>query len=263
MESFWSLKPNDQTLRQPVNKIATLRNFSGRIWNIPDVARLEAEIAANSGADPGITIHPRPERAPLIKPNDVDAAMLAAVAQAISAGRVQHRGKSVSQLHGAHPPGATGAKCTLVPDDLSVITSNQGWDLKKDAGKVAPVIAELKALGARVSLFIDPDPEMPAIAKQIGADRVELYTEPYASAFARGDKNAAAAYTATALKAHALGVGLNAGHDLNLKNLGAFLEAVPHILEVSIGHAAAIADALEFGLREDRRDCAKICRGSR
>jgi pyridoxine 5-phosphate synthase len=237
-----------------VNKIATLRNQRPNL-NIPDVARL-AEIALNAGAA-GITVHPRPDQRH-IRPNDVDA--LAALLKRYPQAEYNIEGNPFHNYM-EHIRRVRPAQCTLVPDDLSVITSNQGWDLKKGAERIAPVIAELKSLGARVRLFIDPDPEMPLIAKQIGADHVELYTEPYASAFARGDKDAAAPYTATALKAHACGVGLNAGHDLNLQNLGPFLQAVPHILEVSIGHAL-IADALELGLAKTVEQYARICRGA-
>jgi len=138
-------------------------------------------------------------------------------------------------------------QCTLVPDAPEAATSDHGWDVARDAGRLGPIIAELKSLGCRVSLFMDPKPDAMQAVARLGVDRIELYTEPYASAFARGDKNAAAPYTAAAKRAGEVGLAVNAGHDLNLPNLPPFLQQVPNVLEVSVGHAL-IADALEFGL---------------
>ncbi len=145
------------------------------------------------------------------------------------------------------------SQCTLVPDDASQATSDHGWDLAKDGARLGPAIAHLKGLGCRVSLFMDPDPESMAAARELGADRVELYTESYAAAFARGDHAATLTrFRETALAAQHAGLGVNAGHDLNLVNLAPFLATVPNVLEVSLGHAL-VADALEYGFAETVR----------
>ena len=145
------------------------------------------------------------------------------------------------------------AQCTLVPDELAASTSDQGWNLARDGERLRPIIAELKQLGCRVSLFIDPDPDAAEQAKAIGADRVELYTAPYAHDFAEGRGEAgAASYARTAERALQLGLEINAGHDLSLQNLPTFVKLVPCVAEVSIGHAL-IGDALEFGLAETVR----------
>jgi pyridoxine 5-phosphate synthase len=153
-------------------------------------------------------------------------------------------------------------QCTLVPDETGAFTSDRGWDLPADQSRLKPVVAELKALGVRVSLFMDPVPEAMAAARDLGADRVELYTEPYARAFGTTTQEAVlAGYAEAARAAQRAGLGVNAGHDLNLHNLPAFLLAVPDVLEVSIGHAL-IADALELGLAEAvRRYLQAIGRG--
>jgi pyridoxine 5-phosphate synthase len=154
------------------------------------------------------------------------------------------------------------AQCTLVPDETGAFTSDHGWDLPRDGARLEPVMAELKALGVRVSLFMDPVPAAMAAAAGLGADRVELYTEPYARAFGKpGEGAVLRGYTEAARAAQGAGLGVNAGHDLNLANLPAFVAAVPGVLEVSIGHAL-IADALEFGLGEAvRRYLDAIRRG--
>ena len=144
-------------------------------------------------------------------------------------------------------------QCTFVPDSAEQSTSDHGWDLRADAARLRPLIAELQSLGVRVSLFMDPVPEAMALARELGADRVELYTETYARAHgtpAQGER--LAAYARTAEAALAVGLGLNAGHDLNRDNLADFLRAVPGVQEVSIGHAL-IADALELGIAETVR----------
>jgi pyridoxine 5-phosphate synthase len=134
-----------------------------------------------------------------------------------------------------------------VPDAEGQATSDHGWDLQADAGRLRPLIAEAKALGVRVSLFMDPAPQAMAAAKALGADRVELYTESYAVAFGtRRQEEVLLGFVQAARAAQAAGLGVNAGHDLNRENLTAFLRAVPGVLEVSIGHAL-ISDALELG----------------
>jgi len=148
-------------------------------------------------------------------------------------------------------------QATLVPDQADAPTSNQGWDLLHLAADrrnaLGAAIARLHACGCRVSLFIDPVVELPRLAKDLGADRVELYTEPYATAYVQGKgEGSVQAYAAAASAAHAAGLGVNAGHDLNLDNLRLFLARVWPVDEVSIGHAL-IADALELGLAETVR----------
>jgi pyridoxine 5-phosphate synthase len=139
------------------------------------------------------------------------------------------------------------AQCTLVPDDPTAFTSDHGWDLRSDAKKLALVVAKLKETGARVSLFMDAESDQWMTAKSIGADRVELYTEPYANTFGRPEFDSVLArYANAAAAAQSAGLGVNAGHDLNLANLGAFCR-IPGILEVSIGHAL-VADALDLGI---------------
>ena len=134
-----------------------------------------------------------------------------------------------------------------MPDAPDTFTSDQGWDLAADGHRLIPIVEELRKLGIRVSLFMNPDPTQIQRAKEVGGDRIELYTEPYAAAFGRGDIEAVfEQYVTAAQTAQTLGLGINAGHDLNLQNLGKFC-SIPNILEVSIGHAL-IADALEMGL---------------
>jgi pyridoxine 5-phosphate synthase len=142
---------------------------------------------------------------------------------------------------------------TFVPDSEGQFTSDHGWDLPADSERLRPLIAEAHSFGVRVSLFMDAEPDGMAAAKAIGADRVELYTEPYAAAWGTPDQAAQLERFAVAARAaQAAGLGVNAGHDLNQDNLAAFLRAVPGVLEVSIGHAL-IADALEVGIPETVR----------
>jgi pyridoxine 5-phosphate synthase len=138
-------------------------------------------------------------------------------------------------------------QCTFVPDSEGQPTSDHGWDLRVDAERVKPLIAEARSLGVRVSLFMDADPEQMALAREIGADRIELYTEPYAAAWGtpRQDEQLRR-FAAAARAARAAGLGVNAGHDLNQQNLSDFLRAAPEVEEVSIGHAL-VSDALEVG----------------
>jgi pyridoxine 5-phosphate synthase len=149
-------------------------------------------------------------------------------------------------------------QATLVPDTPGQATSDHGWDVRASSERLLPVIRRIKEFGVRVSLFMDPKPEHMELAKALGADRVELYTEPYAAAFARGDKKAAEPYAIAARRATEVGLDVNAGHDLNLENLPLFLKQVPRVREVSIGHAL-IADAVEFGLAETVGKYLKAC----
>jgi pyridoxine 5-phosphate synthase len=149
-------------------------------------------------------------------------------------------------------------QCTLVPDAPDQSTSDHGWDLVRERDRLAPILKELRNLGIRVSLFMDPVPEQIPIAKEIGADRIELYTEPYARAFEQGRlEQSLHVYAEAARVAQEAGLGVNAGHDLNLKNLRAFCEGVPGVLEVSIGHAL-IAEAVWMGLETTVKEYLKI-----
>ena len=241
-----------------LNKVATLRNT--RDVGIPSVTRA-ARIALEAGAR-GITLHPRPDQRH-IRPHDVVevAALLREhPGRELNLEGNPFLGAEVSLL--AHVERHEPAQCTLVPDSENQVTSDHGWDLRKDGDRLRPILAGLRAIGVRSSLFVDPVPSAIPRAKDIGADRVELYTEPYAAAFARGDARASLdAFRDAAAAATDAGLGVNAGHDLNLENLGPFLEAVPGVLEVSIGHAL-IADALELGLAEAVRRYLAITEGA-
>jgi pyridoxine 5-phosphate synthase len=222
-----------------VNKVATLRNT--RSIGIPSVLHA-ATLCLDAGAQ-GITVHPRPDQRH-IRPADVEE--LAVFLRGYPGREFNIEGNPFIQYtHFAREVRPT--QCTLVPDSPEASTSDHGWDLPRHATHLGQVIEELKSLGCRVSLFMDARPEQLELAAKLGADRIELYTAPYADNFAAGKSDAAAPYAAAAERAAELGLGVNAGHDLNLANLPAFLRAVPNVLEVSIGHAL-IADALEFGL---------------
>lgn len=230
---------NPTRLSVNVNKVALLRN--SRTLDIPDVHHL-ATLAIEGGAQ-GITVHPRPDGRH-IRANDVPALRELARANGVEYNIEGNPFHQVMELVAAVRPD----QCTLVPDDPGAFTSDHGWNLGRDARKLEPVIAELKALGVRVSLFMDPDEHAMEQARAIGADRVELYTEPYASAFGgQGQAASLSRYRTAAEAAQRAGLGVNAGHDLNRANLPAFLKEVPGVLEVSIGHAL-VADALEFGM---------------
>lgn len=229
-----------------VNKIAVLRNSRGGAE--PDVLRA-ARTCLDAGAH-GITVHPRPDRRHITAEDVLDLATL-----------TTERGVEFN-IEGnpfAPPrPGYPGllplcaqtrpAQATLVPDGDGQLTSDHGFDFARDGERLRPLIAELKALGCRVSLFVDAGNPLLEQAAAVGADRIELYTGPYAEAHAAGDAAAALALFADAARrAQAVGLGVNAGHDLSQDNLAPFLAAVPDVLEVSIGHAL-ISEALYDGL---------------
>lgn len=232
-------RPGRTALSVNLNKVALVRN--SRHLNIPSVTRA-ATLCLQSGAN-GITVHPRPD-ARHIRAQDVHdiAALLKAWPDCeynIEGNPFQNLMDFVRQVR-PH-------QATFVPDAEGQLTSDHGWDLGKDGAQLRALIAEAHALGVRVSLFMDPVASAMRLAREAGADRVELYTESYARAFGgleqakvlRGFEDAAAA-------AREQGLGLNAGHDLNLANLGPFLQSVQGVVEVSIGHAL-FADALELG----------------
>lgn len=228
-----------------VNKIAVLRNARG--GDAPSVLRA-ARVCLDAGAH-GITVHPRPD-ARHIRSDDVF--VLAELARAYGV-EFNLEGNPFAPPRAGYPgflalcEQARPAQATLVPDGDGQITSDHGFDFDADAEALRPHVAALKALGCRVSLFADAGSGA-ARAAEIGADRIELYTGPFADGFARGDAALAVrACAETARQAQAAGLGVNAGHDLSQHNLAAFLAAVPDVLEVSIGHAL-IDEALYAGL---------------
>jgi pyridoxine 5-phosphate synthase len=233
-----------------VNKIAVLRNSRG--GNAPDVVRA-ARACLDAGAH-GITVHPRPD-ARHIRADDVIA--LAALCREYGV-EFNLEGNPFAPPRAGYPgfhalcEQARPAQATLVPDSDAQLTSDHGFDFARDGARLVSHVAALKAVGCRVSLFVDAlagdgDADL-AAAAATGAERVELYTGPFAEAFAAGDARAAlAACARTARGAQAVGLGVNAGHDLSQDNLGAFLAAVPDVQEVSIGHAL-IDEALYAGL---------------
>lgn len=218
-----------------INKIATLRNARG--GNNPDVIKVAID-CERFGAE-GITVHPRPDERH-IRYSDVLQLKDVVKTEFNIEGFPDDRYMKLIQE-------VKPAQATLVPDGPDVITSNAGWDTVKHAGFLTELIRELKKSGARVSVFVDPVVEMVEGAKAVGADRIELYTEPYASHYHQNRDLAVKPYVEAAHAAHAIGLGINAGHDLDLHNLRFLKESIPFLDEVSIGHAL-ISDALYLGL---------------
>lgn len=228
-----------------VNRIALLRN--SRSVGRPQVVHL-ARLALEAGAS-GITVHPRPDARHITSQDVLDLAQLLREwpqAEYNIEGNPFHNLMSLVEQARPH-------QATLVPDDVQQATSDHGWDLSRDGPRLAPLIARLHQEGVRVSLFMDPDPQEIARARDIGADRVELYTEAYARAHAAGQAaQSLHRYAQAAAAAQRAGLQVNAGHDLNRDNLSDFLRGVAGVREVSIGHAIA-ADALEFGMAQTVR----------
>ena len=218
-----------------LNKVALLRNT--RTLGIPSVIKA-AQICMEAGAQ-GITVHPRPDQRH-IKTSDVyELSEILTVEFNVEGNPFSHFMDIVRKV--------MPTQCTLVPDTPEAFTSDHGWNLLEDGVRLKPIVNELKGLGIRVSLFMDPDITQIERAKTIGADRVELYTEPYAAAYRSSNVEPIfQQYARATNKAQEIGLRVNAGHDLNLQNLTKFC-TIPGILEVSIGHAL-IADALEMGL---------------
>lgn len=228
-----------------LNKIAVLRNSRG--GRDPDIVHA-ARVCLDGGAQ-GITVHPRPD-ARHVRTDDVLA--LAEVTRAYGV-EFNLEGNPFAPARDGYPgfialcAQVRPAQATLVPDGDAQLTSDHGFDFARDADTLQPLVAELKAIGCRVSLFANPGANV-AAAAAIGAARIELYTGPFAAAFAaNGARDVLPAYAATARAAAALGMGVNAGHDLNQANLAAFVANVPNVQEVSIGHAL-IGEALYDGL---------------
>jgi len=237
------------TLSVNLNKVALFRN--ARNIGIPSVVEA-AKTVMKAGAH-GVTVHPRPDERH-IKYSDVyELAEIVTVEFNIEGN--PFLGRYMEIVSEVKPDQAT-----LVPDSPDANTSDHGWNLrsKENIDRLAPIIKQLKDLGIRVSIFMDPDILGIEIAKQIGTDRIELYTEPYARAFETGSyKQSLQQYAEAAKAACDIGLGINAGHDLNLHNLKTFCRAVPGVLEVSIGHAL-ISDALEMGLSAAVKEYLKI-----
>jgi pyridoxine 5-phosphate synthase len=237
-----------------VNKIALLRNT--RHLGIPSVLKA-ATLCLESGAD-GITVHPRPDERH-IRAHDVHE--LAALMKRWPQAEYNIEGNPFHNLM-AFVREVRPHQATFVPDSEGQFTSDHGWDLAADGERLRALIAEAHSFGVRVSLFMDPLPEAMALARAVGADRVELYTEPYAAAYGTPRQaEELARFAAAAAAAQAAGLGVNAGHDLNRDNLADFLRAVPGVLEVSIGHAL-VADALELGLGETVRAYQRCIRSA-
>ena len=218
-----------------INKIATLRNSRG--GDIPNV--VEAALNAERFGAQGITVHPRPDQRHIRYQDVRDLKKVITTELNIEGNPID---KFIDLVLEVVP-----TQVTLVPDAHDAITSNAGWDTKNNLPFLREVVATFKAKGIRTSIFVDPKPEMIPYAAEAGADRVELYTESYASAYAAGREKAIAPFLATAQEAARCGLGVNGGHDLSLENLHYFAETIPNLLEVSIGHAL-ISDAIYLGL---------------
>lgn len=230
---------NKTALSVNLNKVALVRNT--RQLGIPSLTRA-ASICLEQGAH-GITVHPRPDQRH-IRSEDVHD--LSALLRQWPGREFNIEGNPFQNLM-AFVLELRPQQCTLVPDSEGQFTSDHGWNLAQDAERLRPLIAQARALGVRVSLFMDADPAAMAAARAVGADRVELYTEPYAQAWGGPTlREQTARYAAAAQAALDAGLGVNAGHDLNRDNLTWFLQSVPGVQEVSIGHAL-ISDALELG----------------
>lgn len=220
-----------------INKVATLRNARG--GNNPNV--LQVALDCEQFGAQGITVHPRPDERH-IRRQDVADLCRSLTTEFNIEGYPDER--FINLVIEARPK-----QVTLVPDAPDQLTSNHGWNTKENAQFLKPIVERFQENGIRVSIFIDADPEMADYAQQIGADRVELYTEPYATGYDTDREKAIQPFVETAKHCREIGLGLNAGHDLSLRNLAYFHQCIPWIDEVSIGHAL-ICDALYLGLKE-------------
>lgn len=218
-----------------INKIATLRNSRG--GNVPNLLKVAKDIE-NFGAE-GITIHPRPDERHIKYQDARDLAKTVTTEFNIEGNPIQ---SFIDLVLETKPK-----QVTLVPDAVDAITSNAGWDTIKHQSFLQEVIKEFQRNNIRTSIFIDTDLKLIEAAAKTGADRIELYTEEFAAQFEIGNKNAVKPYTAAAVLAYDLGLGINAGHDLSLDNIQFFKENIPNLAEVSIGHAL-IAESLYLGL---------------
>ena len=219
-----------------INKIATLRNSRG--GNVPNLLKV-AQDCEQFGAQ-GITIHPRPDERHIRYQDVFDLKQVVTTEYNIEGNPTEGRFQEV--VLAVRPE-----QVTLVPDVLGAITSNAGWDTIKNKSKLKELVNIYKSEGIRVSIFVDANPEMIEAAAETGTDRVELYTESYATDYSENPEKAISDFVKAAETAQKVGLGLNAGHDLSLENLEYFHKNIPGLLEVSIGHAL-ISDALYFGL---------------
>ena len=235
-----------------LNKVALIRNT--RNIGIPSISKM-AKICIDAGAK-GITVHPRPDQRH-IRPGDVYD--LVDVVTPVEF-NIEGNPLEVSFMEIVRQVKPT--QCTLVPDAPDTFTSDSGWDLTKDKERLIPIIKELQGLGCRVSLFMDADVQQISLVPATGAERIELYTEPYATAYRENQDLDVTwqQFADAAKKAQELGLGVNAGHDLNLDNLAKFC-TIPGILEVSIGHALT-AEALEMGFANTVKEYTKILKRS-
>lgn len=220
-----------------INKVATLRNARG--GNMPDLLQVARDCEA-FGAD-GITVHPRPDERH-IRRDDVPALRAVLNTEFNIEG---YPSKEFMDLVLRVKP----HQVTLVPDKPGQLTSNHGWDTVAEQDFLRDILNDIRAAGIRSSIFIDADERMAEYAAKAGTDRVELYTGPYAEHYAKNREEAIEPFVKTAKRVRSLGIGLNAGHDLSLKNLAYFIENIPCVDEVSIGHAL-ICDALYMGLKD-------------
>ena len=218
-----------------INKIATLRNARG--GNIPNIIKVATDLQ-EFGAD-GITIHPRPDERHIRYQDAKDLKTVVYTEYNIEGNPIPEFIALVSEVK--------PTQVTLVPDAVDAITSNAGWNTINHQQFLQEVIGSFQSLGIRTSIFVDADPRMVEGAKATGTDRIELYTESYAKDFAAGNLEGIQPFIEAAQTAHELGLGINAGHDLSLDNIYYFKENIPHLLEVSIGHAL-ICEAIYLGL---------------
>jgi pyridoxine 5-phosphate synthase len=218
-----------------INKIATIRNARG--GNNPNLISMAKDIQS-FGAD-GITIHPRPDQRHITYH---DATILPTVVKKEFNIEGNPIDKFVNLVNEIKPD-----QVTLVPDSINAITSNSGWDTIKNKYFLKEVISEFKRNGIRTSIFVDPELKFIEGAKETGSDRIELYTESYAVNFEKGNLNEINKYIEASLLANKLNMGVNAGHDLNLQNISHFVSKIPHLNEVSIGHAI-ICESLYLGI---------------
>jgi pyridoxine 5-phosphate synthase len=233
----FAIKLSMTRLSVNINKVATLRNARG--GNLPDLEQFARDCEAYGAS--GITVHPRPDERH-VRRQDVYALKSLITTEFNIEGNPEQ--PFIDLVLDVRPE-----QVTLVPDAVDQLTSNHGWDTRMHLAKLTTIVQLFKKAGVRVSVFVDADPVMVEYAARAGADRVELYTGPYAEMYDKNPMQAIDMYRPAAEKARELGLGLNAGHDLNLRNLNAFIAAFPWVDEVSIGHAL-IADALYLGIKE-------------
>jgi pyridoxine 5-phosphate synthase len=231
-----------------INKIATLRNARG--GNNPDVVKVAID-CERFGAQ-GITVHPRPDERHIRYSDVINLKKVVKTEFNIEGYPDERYLKLIKEVRPAH--------ATLVPDEPDAITSNAGWDTLKHASFLKEVVQHIKSLGVRVSLFVDPSPRMVEGAAKISADRIELYTEPYAQEYHLSREVAVKPYIECESIARKAGLGVNAGHDLDLNNLKYLVQSIPELDEVSIGHAL-VCDALYYGLENTIQLYLKQCKG--